>query len=435
MNLDLHKIGSDLLRLATTEGPTQAAIQISQPRDPRTTGDFPIFSEVKKILEDLNLSWRQDLGNLVVFQGVENSTQDTLVKRMRQIPVTLGAHLDEITYIIAKIGKGNKHPLMPLCSPPQRTDLVNPQCRVIGFRHQKDGELSTIGSGAFNVEYREKTGNVPDLFRSFEAMEKDPNCPKHLREILGYLMNQTVKSSKDSAEFQYFLETDADVMVGDMVIQDYNYTNENEINPNSILHVKALDDRVGCIAVLYAMKELSELGIPSKAILTSSEEGVPQDVSWGRLVRPTYQKFCTNDSINIICDGIDGARLSEFKMMKYMDEAVVIPYTSLGKGGGDPGIFAVLRDIVIPVAKRNNILGVTSTDYVSRSYDSAIMHDFPLIGFIDWVNGKVAERISHCHLDESVSLQQIKNIIGLIVYAVAHFDYKIRNKPNPVFPS
>lgn len=170
--------------------------------------------------------------------------------------------------------------------------------------------------------------------------------------------------------------------------------------------------------------------------MTSSEEGVPKDVSWGRLVRPTYEKFCTNDVINLICDGIDGGRLSEFsdRKDKYMKEAVVFPYTSLGKGGGDPGIFSVLRDVILPRAKQDNIRGITTTDYVSRSHDAALMHDFPLIGFVDWVNGKVLNRISHCHLDESIECQQITNIIGILVYTTAYFDNRIRGKSNQIFP-
>ena len=437
MKLDLDKIGSNLLKLATTEGPTQAAIQISHPKDPRIKNNFPIFLEVERILKELNLYYVQDLGNLIVFQGIEKVEDNQLIKEIRKIPVTLGAHLDEITYLISNVKIHNNYLLIPICSAPKRIDLINPECKIVGFRYQKDGELSTIGSGSFKVEYTEKTEKMAYFYRNYKTIKNDPNYPMQLREMMEYLLNQTIENIRANAEFQYLLETDVDVMVGDMVIQDYNYTKEDSFDSESILHVKALDDRVGCIAVLYALKELSELGIPCKAILTSSEEGVPKDVSWGRLVRPTYQKYCTNDGINIICDGIDGARLTEFEGNKghYMNEAVAVPYTSLGKGGGDPGIFSIIRDIVLPRAKNDSILGVPTTDYVSRSYDAAIMHDFPLIGFVDWVNGEILNRTSRCHLDESIKLQLIQNVIGVLVYTAAFFDYNIKDKPNPIFPS
>ena len=437
MELDLDEIGFNLLKLATTEGPTQAAIQISHPhtqKDPRIKGNFPIFLEAERILKELNLSYVQDLGNLIAYEGIEGVEDKQLTEKIEKIPVTLGAHLDEITYLVSNVRNGNEYLLIPLCSAPKRTELVNPQCKIVGFRHLEDGELSTVGYGSLKTEYKEKTEKMTNLDRTYKKIKNDTKS-QMLREIMGFLLNQTIGNIRANAEFQYLLETEANVIVGDMVIQDYNYTKENNFDPESEIHVKALDDRVGCIAVLYALKKLGELGIPSKAILTRSEEGVPRDVSWGRLVRPTYQKYCRNDGVNIICDGIDGARLTEFKEKEghYMEEAVVVPYTSLGKGGGDLGIFSAIRDVVLPRAEKDNIFGVPSTDYVSRSYDAAIMHDFPLIGFVDWVNGKILKRISRCHLDESIKLQQMSNIIGILVYTVAYFDFKMRNKANPIF--
>jgi len=83
MELNLDRIGSNLLKLATTDGPTQAAIQISHPhtsKDPRIKDNFPVFLEVEKLLEELRLSYVQDLGNLVVYQGTEEVEPNQLTK-------------------------------------------------------------------------------------------------------------------------------------------------------------------------------------------------------------------------------------------------------------------------------------------------------------------------------------------------------------------
>ena len=114
----------------------------------------------------------------------------------------------------------------------------------------------------------------------------------------------------------------------------------------------------------------------SKAILTSAEEGLPNDISWGRLVRPTYERFCTHDTLTLICDGADGKELKEFEDEdRCLSSAVIIPYTSFGKGGGDLGIFSRFRDDIIPKLKEiyEEDVAVTTTDYVSRSYEIKIM--------------------------------------------------------------
>jgi hypothetical protein len=436
MELNLQEIGENLIKLAMTDGPTQAAIQIAHPRDPRITQDFPIFLETKKIIDKLNLGYLQHLGNLLVFQGADKGN-DLSIEEVKQIPVTLGAHLDEITYLVSETKNcENDRLLIPICAPPARTKLVNPSCKVVGFRHQNDGEFVPLGRGSFKVKRKEKTKKVDDLKRVYESIKKDDNGMPQFKKLLDYLLAETVEDVEVNATFEYWLETKADIRMGDMVIQDYNYTSSSVFDAETLIHAKAMDDRVGCIAVLYALSELNKLGIPCKAVLTSSEEGVPKDVSWGRLVRPTYQKYCANDGINIICDGIDGARLDEFSKREgeYMQEAVVLPYTCLGRGGGDPGVFSVMRDIVLPRAKKDGILGLPTTNYVSRSYDTAIMHDFPLIGFVDWVNGEIKGRTAHCHLDESLKLGQVQNIIGVLTYATAYFDRKMRDKPNSIFP-
>lgn len=324
--------------------------------------------------------------------------------------------------------------LMPICAAPKR-ELMHPECKIVGFRSDKNSGLFDLGSGYFRAEYLEDKKKVNELRTAYERLKNDLGCPESLKATISPMLNEIIGNIEEKAVYQYLLKTDADFRLGDMVIQDYNETTVSSFSSESLINVKALDDRAGCIAVLYALNELAKLGIPAKAVLTTSEEGVPKDVSWGRLVRPTYQKYCTNDGINIICDGIDGYKLTEFRKRKgqFLDEAVVFPYTSGGTGGGDPYVFSRIRDIVLPRAAKDGISALTTSSYVSRSYDAAIMHDFPLIGFIDWVNGKVMSPESRCHLDETIKLQQIANIIGMLVYTTASFDRERTGRPNCVF--
>lgn len=435
LEFDLKEIGADLLRLAMTPGPTQAAIQVSCPESPRDVADFPIFREVKKLLEKLDLQYKRHLGNLVVYEGIGEEGDGRLVEEIGKIPTTLGAHLDEITYLATESMINGSYVLMPICAPPARTELINTECKIVGFRHEKSGELSDIGFGSIKAEYLEDKQKIAYMKRAYESLKNEAGCSESLKGTISYMLNEIIGNIQEKAKFRYLLETEANFMVGDMVIQDYNRTKRDNFTSESLIHVKALDDRAGCIAVLYALKELATLGIPAKAVLTTSEEGVPKDVSWGRLVRPTYQKYCTNDGINIICDGIDGARLTELERRKgqFLDEAMVLPYTSLGTGGGDPYVFSSIRDVVLPRARKDGISALTTTSYVSRSYDAAIMHDFPLIGFIDWVNGKVMNPDARCHLDETIKLRQIGNITGMLVYAAAFFHRERTGKPNRIF--
>ena len=435
MELDLKEIGTNLLRLAMTPGPTQAAIQVSRRENRGDAADYPIFREVQKLLEKLDLRYERHLGNLVVYEGIGEVDDARLDGEIMKIPTTLGAHLDEITYLATETKVNDSYVLMPICAPPARTELINTECKIVGFRHEKNGELSDVGLGSLKAEYLEDKQKIDDLRRAYESLRNETSCSESLKGTISYMLNEIIRNILEKAKFRYLLRTDADFMVGDMIIQDYNRTKREELTSESLIHVKALDDRAGCIAVLYALKELATLGIPAKAVLTTSEEGVPKDVSWGRLVRPTYQKYCTNDGINIICDGIDGARLTEFEKRKdqFLNEAMVLPYTSLGTGGGDPYVFSTIRDVVLPRARKDGISALTTTSYVSRSYDAAIMHDFPLIGFIDWVNGKVMNPDARCHLDETIKLQQIGNIIGMLVYAAAFFHRETTGKPNLIF--
>jgi len=253
------------MKLATTDGPTQAAINISrtQSEDPRIKGDFPIFLETERIIEELNLSYLQDMGNLIVYNRVQRMDNDNIQDEIKKIPVCLGAHLDEITYLVSNSESHGKRVLMPICAAPKRTDLLHPECKIVGFRHEKNGEFCDIGTGSIEVEYVEGPAKIPNFYDA--GMDKKiPEGQVVYRQIIDYLLTQEMQRQDHEATFRYLLDTDADYAIGDMVIQNYNLTETSNFKPDSIIRVKALDDRVGCIAILYALKELDRLGYPER---------------------------------------------------------------------------------------------------------------------------------------------------------------------------
>jgi len=206
--------------------------------------------------------------------------------------------------------------------------------------------------------------------------------------------------------------------VGDVVIQNYGTFDSKKIN------AKALDDRVGTAVVLHAMKYLCKENIPVKCILSGDEEGVGLDVSWARLILPTYRDYCQNDVITLLCDGVDGRNLLEFideREKQLLSEALLIPYTSHGKGGGDYRLFSEIRDNVIPICEKEGFKVDVTTDYVSRSFDPKIMNEFPRIVFLDWSNGEVNDQYARCHFNETILLEQVLNLIGALFWTVKYF--------------
>lgn len=399
----INPLCEDLEALLKTPGPTYLIAKISD-KDVRIgkNKDFPIAQKVREIVGKINKKEDTDLkvithnGNVVVVGGLGFNPSDEEIK---DIPVTLGAHLDEISYMVSKPKpelKG-KRELLPLHAADKRFfNDIEKQVKILGFRG--DGEERNF------VEITK--GKIASLEEITDRGEIKRYC--------------------------YVLEAESDdVKEGDIAIQDYGpaWLPEKKFGANAILRCKALDDRVGSIAVIYAIKELAKYGIPTKGILTGGEEGVPLDISWDRLIRPTFKKYCHRDGIFIICDGIDGSALSEFKNGTYLREAVLVPYTAYGKGPGDLGIFSLLRDNVSALASSKGFQVATTTNYVSRSTGIKIMDDYPLVGYIDWTNGITGHPKSICHVDEKILIQQIINIIGTMVYTVEYFTDMYSNRP------
>jgi hypothetical protein len=402
VNKDLQQICNDLLDLASEPGPTQAVARVS-PNDPRTQSEYPLTRIVRNIITNIihepeKLYFSEDHGNLVIVWGLENPTEDQIKK---EVPVALVSHLDEITYLIGNKNGASEHmwKLLPLCNPPRKMigatgqPFMHKSARILGYRKTTLRELTTIGFGEFKSTFNE-----------------------------------------DSGEREYWLTTEAEnVLPGDVVIQDYGTKQERKIyDLNSRIRIKALDDRVGVVVHLYTLKYLVENKIPVKLILAGDEEGYPEDISWARLIRHTMKKYCHHDNIIIICDGVDGKNLEGFRHEReneYLSEALLLPYTSSGKGGGEHGIFSLMRDYVSSIGqKEGGFESVITTDYVSRSVDPKIMDEFSFITFIDWSNGRVGSEHAVCHLDESILVEQLINVIGLTYCTVDYFNKKFKEK-------
>lgn len=395
----VDQLGKDLVKLANAPGPSRCVAKIGY-NDPRLLPgeSFPITTVVQRILERLAHDKRVDLvlresnGNVLIAGGLGKNPAD---EEIYHLPVTLGAHLDEITYMVKnQLDKQTGlRILVPLCNAVELKD-ENTKVRVLGFR---DRRFKEIGTGTIS-------------FR-LEAAEGRPD-----------------KKWSEKSRI-YLLETQKEVRIGDLVIQDYCYEDPNTTySLESQIHVKALDDRAGCICQIYAVAELAARGIPAKAVLVGDEEGFNADVSWARLVRPAFRKYVRPDRLVIICDGFDGKKmLEEFapKRDKYLSEALVPSYVGSGKGAGDPGLFAIFRDHIVDLAMRSGFEATVTTNYASRSFDPKIMDEFPLISFIDWSNGLVGGPDAICHRDESILLKQVINIIGTTVLATWYFTSEV----------
>lgn len=393
---------SDLLELLRTPGPSRCCARIRN-HFPNLKEDLPMTTKIKEIKErfeesdGIDIKLLEDHGNIVLVGGLgsKNSTPDEIKK----IPLTLGAHIDEITYLVSNQLEGDLRVLIPLCSPPTRVfpPKYNPfehkEARILGVR---EGRLKTIGYGSFHAEQKIKTKRDGGV-----AMED---------------WNYLLKVEK--------VVNGEDVNPGDVAIQNYmQFKKYNGLN--SVIASKALDDRVGTVVILYALRFLCQ-HMPIKAILSGDEEGVPRDVSWARLILPTYRRFCQQDVITILCDGINGADLSEFSQdqNKFLSDALLLPYTARGKGGGDYRLFSLMREKIIPICDKNDFSVRITTDYASRSFDPKIMNEYPLITFLDWSNGLVGNKFYRCHFHEEVLFLQVVNLVGCFFWTARYLSEK-----------
>lgn len=389
----VDQLGKDLVRLAITPGPTRCVARIAD-NDPRIdrTERFPMTLVVEEIKDRLSRDNKIDLvlsefnGNLLIVGGLGiNPTKQEIY----DLPVTLAPHLDEITYQVKneRDKATGAQILIPLCNAPDDIKPENSKAKILGFRGENHRKLVEVGSG------------------NFEPEPLKTKAPKT----------------------RYLLKTEAtDLLMGDLVVQDYSYEKPDaRYDLESIIHMKALDDRAGCIAQIYAVAELAKRGLPAKAILAGDEEGFNKDVSWARLVRPAFTEFSRRDGLIIVCDGFNAPRMREefYSRHEHLSEALMTAYVSDASGAGDPGIFSLFRDRIVNIARRSGFEAIVTTSYASRSIDPKIMDEFPLIGFINWSNGNVddEELTYYCHRDESVKLRQIVNIIGTTCLAVNYF--------------
>jgi len=425
---EANKIFNDLRSFCSVPGPSRCIAKLSRYFDPRIGKDkeFPMFERMKHFIIEVNnenhdkskLILFQDYGNIILLSGFR---EEPSLNEIKNIPIVLLSHADEITYFKKMdseiIPLFNESPLKEQLQKEERKRILNPKVSIYGFDGvSKNREFKRIGSGEIHIE----------LIKSKNAKNKG-------------------KDDKDKAKF-YINEKDVGlinierpVKVGDLVIQDYDKSSDFQ-GLDSIIHAKALDDRVGVVSHLHTMRELNKLGIKAKAIFVGDEEGpAGPDIAWAKLTRPVFRKYCNEENIIILCDGFDGKKLSEFyrkntndeNSLVHLDEALIVSYRSKGKGAGDPGFFAMFRDEIVNFCKEKGFNASITTDYVSRSMDPKIMDDFPIICSIDWSNGPIVkpttEYFNVCHVDESVSLRQVINIIGTTFWTVLLLYRKINN--------
>ncbi|HEC37873.1 MAG TPA: hypothetical protein ENI29_06525 [bacterium] len=408
LSREKKKIYDDLEVLSNSPGPTRCIAKLDDNWDFRLGNqqNFPIYEIFSKIIQRINktnkcnLIVKQHNGNILLISGFNEIPPDDEIKA---IPITLGSHLDEITFIVSKKSddkiqinniKGNKKIVPIFCVKPleslydnNRGDSTWKLLGVYGFRTENDiREFKKIGEGI--------------LYKDINEFDED--------KIDFYVISEQIGLFKE----------------GDLVLFENNSNQSQKYDNNDFFEGKALDDRVGVLSHIYTMRELAKLNIKAKAIFVGDEEGICSDLAWGKLTRPTFRKYCREDGLILLCDGINGHSLKELVSLenKHVTKAIIPVYIADGKGSGDPGVFSLIRDNILPkVESKFGFEGNTTTDYVSRSFDPKIMDDFSSILFIDWSNGLVKHRQSICHFKESVSIEQIINIIGITFYTYLYF--------------
>ncbi len=419
-----------LIELSQTPGPTRCIAKMSND-DPRLDKkyEFPLFEKIQGIVNEMNrtyfhdsenkVSIFQEFGSIVLISGYQ---QIPSIDEIKKIPVTIASHGDEITYLLKK----DLIHLLPIFNwkPYVKNEeiiFMHSYVDIFGFIYdnKKECEFKKIGFGKIKIELKKSDNEEAEPIFKLEHVS-----------------------------FQDKKTKSRGLKEGDLVIQKYpfklgKYDTDESIrnralinhNGKTIINSKGMDDRVGVLAHLYTIKELNKNGIKAKAIIVGDEEGITKDVAWAKLARPIFRKYCIPENIIIICDGFDGNQLKEFRDKKgeYMDQALIVPYRSKGRGAGDPGLFALFRDKIIPICEKHGFGAITTTDYVSRSFDPKIMDDFPMICFIDWSNGPIDNPIeikgidesinlhNVCHIDESVSIKQVMNIIGTTFWTIWYF--------------
>jgi hypothetical protein len=381
-----EEIYNTLIELLKTPGPSFSCARTLENKE-KGIKEYPMTKKIKEIIgkfeKECDIKLVEDHGNIVLIGGLDlnNAAEEDI----RNIPIVLGAHLDEITFLVTNKIRDDNKVLYPLCSPPTR-DFIHREAKVLGLRN---GELQSICDGKLYAEEIRKIGR---------------------------------DGSVQIENWRYLLKAEKpeQVLPGDVVTQNYMEI-KGYVGPQSVIASKALDDRVGVVSVLYALRFLSK-HMPIKAILSGDEEGFPRDTSWARLILPTYRRFCRHDVITILCDGVNGADIKEYPEdnENFLPHALFVPYTAEGKGGGDYRLFSIIKEKVVPICEKNDFKIRTLTDYVSRSFDPKIMNEYPLITFIDWSNGLVNNPYFKCHYHEEILFEQVLNIIGCIFWACTY---------------
>jgi len=421
---NITQLGKDLVELCMVSGPS-SYIAKSGENDIRIdkNKEFPVFSEINKIVKRINDELQsytdnkvhilQDFGSIILTSGFRNKPT---IDEIKNIPIVFASHADEISYMVKQdlneiVPLFNAKPIVYLYDGGYfgKLKIFRYKSKILGFRGiGEKRELIEIGEGEINIE-----------------------VDKRDRDYKFFIENITLYDQK------------IDVKVSDLVIQNYNDINK-DYTLGTIIHAKALDDRVGAISQIYALKEFTKINLETKAIIIGDQKYGQTIESSGRSIRNVFNRYCNSDDIVIITDAFDGRMLKELEKYRsqYLDKALIVPFRSDGKGSGDLGFFSIFRDEIINVCKKNEFDAITTTDYVSRSIDYKIQDMFSHIISIDWSNGPIIDPIDTpdgprhniCNVDESIQLSQLINVIGTLYFSALYFSNKLIKK-KPLLPN
>lgn len=210
-----------------------------------------------------------------------------------------------------------------------------------------------------------------------------------------------------------FCMTNAPLMIGDRAVYFY-LTRQSK---NTILG-KAIDDRVGVLIALLAVKNALENGFSVAVVLSDGEEGVP-----GGYFSKNFAHILPklkNDCWICFIDGIFQKGLKPAGYSSLPKNALITSHSSDGRGYiVPPKMFAWLRDEMIPKAQKRGIGVELCTAYRSRGDEWGMITN-PVIGkvfrsfFVDfgtWGGFK------H-HVPLTVNLDSIKNCVSFILLVV-----------------
>jgi len=170
---DSQLIYKDLVELIKIPGPSGSCAQLGS--NLSSIGEeLPMAREIRNMVaemersdENIRIRVIEHHGNIVLAGGLKSEYPSK--EKIRNIPIALGAHADEITFLITNKWHQDSRVLQPLCSPPSAIykikghPFIHEEAEILGFR---EGKLKTIGFGRFHaVRERITDKEPPPIYR------------------------------------------------------------------------------------------------------------------------------------------------------------------------------------------------------------------------------------------------------------------------------